>query len=318
MRVRLAWHGYLGVALFLAGAAASLAQVEWVRIWFYQIAWWSYILVIDGAIKARAGNSLLIDRQASFWIMAFASATFWFGWEMINLRLMNWSYVGIPRGMAQRWIGAFIAYATVLPAVLSTYELLGLLGIFWGKGIKPLSQKLNWQPWFYAAGMIMFALALVWPGLFFPLVWGALTFWLEPVNYYKGTPSLMRSWEKGDLSPFVRLLLAGAICGIFWESWNFLASARWIYTLPYLNEPRLFAMPLAGYGGFPPFGVECFVFFSAVCILRGGRGWQASDHQKQFYQPISQGRAALLIAACLAFDILMCYLIDLYLVSGWL
>ena len=164
----------------------------------------------------------------------------------------------------------------------------------------------------------MFILSLVWPRLFFPLVWGALVFLLEPINHRLGAPSLMRAWqEEGDLSPFVRLLLAGLLCGVFWESWNWLAGARWVYSIPYLSEPRIFAMPLAGYGGFPPFAVECWVFMATVSLLRGGRGWEAHDHERLTRRPLPRWLAWGILAGALVFDLWMLSMIDRYLVRGW-
>ncbi len=296
----------------------SLAGVAWVRVWFYQLAWWSYILVVDAAVQKRAGNSLLVDRPRTLLVMVFASATFWFGWELVNLRVANWHYLGIPRDAWQRWPGAVIAYATVLPGVLSTYELLTVLGLDWGSRVKPLPPGTRWYGWFLAAGVAMLGLPLIWPRIFFPLIWLALIFLLEPLNHRWGLPSLMRSWQDGDLSPLVRLLLAGLVCGAAWESWNFLAGARWVYTIPYLNQPKLFAMPIAGYGGFAPFAVECFVFMSSLGLLRGGRGWQAADHdQPTMPTPPAWMRWAV-IAAAIAFDAFMLTMIDRYLVRGWI
>jgi hypothetical protein len=153
-------------------------------------------------------------------------------------------------------------------------------------------------------------LPLFWPGLFFPLLWGALVFLLEPLNHRHGAPSLMRDWQAGDLSAFCRLLLAGLVCGLLWESQNFLSSARWVYTLPWLNEPRLFAMPLAGYLGFPAFAVECYVAMASLSLLRGGRGWQAGDHLKPSRPLLPPWSAALLALAALAFNLGVLYLMD--------
>jgi hypothetical protein len=311
------WHGWSGL-LVLAGATAfSLAGAGWARAWFYQLAWWGYILALDGAIQLKAGNSLLRDRQDTFWLMAFVSATFWFGWELVNLRLDNWHYLGVVPDLLPRWLGAFAAFATVLPGVLLTYELLGVLGIKWGAGVRPFPKNTIWQPWFIAIGVIMFALPLIWPRIFFPLVWGGLIFLLEPLNFRRGAKSLVRFWQKGDLSHFVRLLLAGLICGFVWESFNFLAGARWEYAIPYLDKPKIFAMPLAGYLGFPPFAVECYVFFAAVSLLRGGRGWEADDHQRPVSAPLPAWLGWALLLAALAFDLWMLVLIDRHLVKGW-
>ena len=311
------WHGWLGLLLLAGAISGSAAGVGWVRTWFYQLAWWSYILALDGAIKWRTGNSLLRDRQGTFWLMAFVSAFFWFGWEMVNLRLSNWLYVGVAPQILPRWLGAMAAFATVLPGVLLTYEFLGVLGLKIGAQVRPLRKNAAWQPWFIAVGVIMFLLPLIWPRIFFPLVWGGLVFLLEPLCYRRGAKSLMRFWQQGDLSPFVRLLAAGLICGFIWESFNFLAGARWQYTIPYLSEPKIFAMPLAGFLGFPPFAVECYVFFAAVSLLRGGRGWEADDHDRVTSRPLPPALAWGLLIFCLAFDFWMLIMIDQYSVKGW-
>ena len=312
------WHGLAGCAILALSSALALAEVAWVRTWFYQLAWWGYILAVDGLIQARQGNSLIRDRRATFWLMCFVSATFWFGWELVNLRLHNWHYIGVPQEVWLRWPGAFIAYATVLPAVLETYELLGSLGVRWGSRVKPIAPGGAWRAWFLALGIIMFALSLMWPRMFFPLVWGGLIFLLEPLNHRLGAKSLMGFWQRGDLSPFVRLLLAGLVCGILWESWNWLSSARWVYTIPYLSQPKLFAMPLAGFGGFPPFAVECYVFVASVSILRGNKGWERDDHGKATRQPIPTWLGWTLGLAALAFDIWMLTQIDAHLVESWI
>ena len=132
-----------------------------------------------------------------------------------------------------------------------------------------------------------------------------------------GVKSLFGFWEKGDLSPFVRLLVAGLICGLWWESWNFLSEPRWQYTLPYLNSPKVFAMPLAGYAGFPVFAVECYVFFASLSILRGGRGWQRDDHRRLLFPGVSRKAGWVLAGLTLVFDLVMMRMIDLYLVKSW-
>ena len=39
--------------------------------------------------------------------------------------------------------------------------------------------------------------------------------------------------------------------------WNIGSLARWAYTVPYVDRYRIFAMPILGYGGYLPFGLEC-------------------------------------------------------------
>jgi hypothetical protein len=317
-KLRRTWHLPAGLAGLAAAIILAAAAVGPVQTFFYQLAWWLYIVAVDGFVQARRGNSLLVDRRGTFWLLCFVSATYWFGWELVNLRLHNWHYTGVPREVWLRWPGAVIAYATVLPGIFETYEALQALGLRWGSRVRPIPAGGAWRPWFAAAGAAMLALPLVWPKLFFPLVWGALVFLLEPLNHKLGAKSLMRRWEAGDLSPFVRLLMAGLICGALWESWNWLAGARWEYSIPYLSQPRLFAMPLAGYGGFPPFAVECYVFFASVSLLRGGRGWEADDHARATLARPPAWVVWTLAALAVALDLWMLAMIDRHLVTGWL
>ncbi len=120
---------------------------------------------------------------------------------------------------------------------------------------------------FILTGILCLLLPLVWPKYFFPLVWGAFIFLLEPVNHKAGAPSLLREWGKGSLRNFYLLLMAGAVCGLLWELWNFRAGSKWIYTVPCLGFLKIFEMPLLGFLGFPPFAVECYTMAAGFFLL---------------------------------------------------
>ena len=53
--------------------------------------------------------------------------------------------------------------------------------------------------------------------------------------------------------------LAALICGWFWEMWNFFSLTKWEYRVPFVNRFQVFEMPLLGYAGYLPFGLECAV-----------------------------------------------------------
>lgn len=260
----------------VAAAAASLSGVEWVRQWFYQIAWWGYLLTADGLLRAIAGSSPLMDRPGAFLRLLFWSAVFWYGFEALNFRLDNWHYLGAHPVLSARWAGGFIAFATVLPAVLLTHRLLEAMGVLKSLKVRPIPPGNWWHGPFFAIGLVMLALPLAWPRLFFPLAWGFWFFLLEPVNHAAGLPSIMGQWEKGQMAVFFRLGLAGLLVGLLWEAFNTLGGARWDYTIPYLATPKLFAMPLAGFGGYPPFAVECWVFAASLGLLHGRGAWPRS------------------------------------------
>ena len=53
--------------------------------------------------------------------------------------------------------------------------------------------------------------------------------------------------------------LAALVCGLFWEMWNFFSLAQWKYSIPFVQRFEIFEMPLLGYAGYLPFGLECVV-----------------------------------------------------------
>jgi hypothetical protein len=51
--------------------------------------------------------------------------------------------------------------------------------------------------------------------------------------------------------------VAALVCGWWWEMWNSKSLAHWEYAIPSVHRFQLFAMPLLGYAGYLPFGLEC-------------------------------------------------------------
>ena len=141
------------------------------------------------------------------------------------------------------------------------------MGVLKNSRTAPLGNPQRLYKPFMLTGILFLILPLVWPEYFFPLVWGAFIFLLEPVNHKAGAPSLLREWEKGSLRNFYLLLLAGAVCGLLWELWNFRAGSKWIYTVPHVGFLKVFEMPLLGFLGFPPFAVECYAMTAGFFLL---------------------------------------------------
>jgi hypothetical protein len=67
--------------------------------------------------------------------------------------------------------------------------------------------------------------------------------------------------------------MAALICGLFWEMWNYYSAAKWAYSIPFVDAFHLFEMPLLGYGGYIPFGLECVIAvdFFRLARTRNGR-----------------------------------------------
>ena len=56
-----------------------------------------------------------------------------------------------------------------------------------------------------------------------------------------------------------RPLQLQAFCGGCWEMWNYYSLARWEYSISFVHKFQIFEMPLLGYAGYLPFGLECTV-----------------------------------------------------------
>ncbi len=254
-------------ATFVVSTLAMLSGVEPFYSCYYSFAWWSYIAFIEAFLYCRGKESLLFENPLQFLVLLPLSVTVWLVFEAFNFRLSNWHYINIPCATALRWVGYTVAYSTVVPGILSTAALLKSFGVLKNSQTTPLADPKKMYKPLVVTGVLFLVLPLVWPEYFFPLVWGAFIFLLEPVNHWAGAPSLLRDWGNGSLRQFYLLLLAGAICGLLWELWNFWAGSKWIYSIPHFGYLKVFEMPLFGFLGFPPFAVECYSITASFFLL---------------------------------------------------
>ena len=98
-------------------------------------------------------------------------------------------------------------------------------------------------------------------------VWLGFIFLLDPVNAHLGGESLWRDWRAGRRDRLINLILSGFLCGVLWEFWNFWSRAKWHYTVPIMEDLKIFEMPVPGYLGFPAFAFECFTMYVFVRAL---------------------------------------------------
>lgn len=269
-RLPLPWHGLLGLAIMLAGQILMFAKVNPVWVWFTPVQWTGYLLLLDALLLKQRGESFIFAHAREFGAMAFFSVIYWFMFEGYNLHLRNWAYVNLPENLTLRFIGFIWSFATIYPGILMTHDLLHAHGLFREAKLKgatatPLVLPAGVLRLFVILGFFCCTVPLILPATtaryLFVLVWIGFIFLLDPLNYRMGLPSLLRELEQRSLSTLLTLFAAGLICGFLWEFWNFWAGAKWVYTVPYFNKPKLFEMPLYGYLGFMAFAVECFTMW---------------------------------------------------------
>ncbi len=239
---RVAWWAWLGAGVIAAGMGLARAGVLPAAQNLTPVGWTGFILVADGLL-ARSGRSWLRNAPGELALMAAISVPSWLLFELYDRPRfwlpggpeLWWHYGGLPpwplRGIGYAW-----SFATITPAVL----LLALL-------LEPAAERLagrgaggrvprELEIGMAAVGAILAGLPLAWPSEYFAAdVWLAWPLLLDPVNHLLGRESIVGDLERGRRGRAVALAAAGLGCGLLWESWNWLASARWSYTVPFLG-----------------------------------------------------------------------------------
>ena len=61
----------------------------------------------------------------------------------------------------------------------------------------------------------------------------------------------------GNWGIVFRFAIAALVCGLVWETWNYYSLAKWIYNVPWAERFKVWEMPVMGFAGYLPFGMEC-------------------------------------------------------------
>lgn len=238
--------------------------IDLVAEWLYLLTWVPVLALLDLLVRRLGGESLLARRDLG--AMVWWSAVIWLVFEAVNLRIQNWYYVNVPRSLPLRWLGTLVAFGTVVPAVFLPERLLARAGAWRRLRGRPMVVRRGHMWIAFAAGWVMLAAVIACPRAFFPLTWGAVWFIADPLLYRRRPDlALIGDLTRGDWSRITRLLVAGLIAGGIWEGLNIGARTKWIYTVPYLEEIKLFEMPLFGFVGFTAFALE---IWSVYHLLR--------------------------------------------------
>ncbi|MBI4586509.1 MAG: helix-hairpin-helix domain-containing protein [Planctomycetes bacterium] len=254
--------GLIGLVVLIATFFGMRRGVWPFTTHVYDFVWWSTIVFFDGLVWWRRGRSPLAASPRRWMLLSLWSVVFWFFFELINLRLHNWYYINVAPDTFARWWGSFVAFATVLPGVLLCAE---LLGAGWRVGKSSPGKLPTWcLNACVGVGVVFFILPLIWPRNFYPLVWGGVFLFLDPLNYRASAFSFLGEIECRRFGAIGRILAAGLLCGLWWELWNYWARVKWIYTVPFFEDQKLFEMPILGFLGFPPFALECVALAAAL------------------------------------------------------
>ena len=226
--------------------------------------WLGYIVVVNAWTFARTGHCMLVHRARYFLPLFPLSAAFWWLFEYLNRFVQNWYYVGAAElSSLEYFFRGTIPFSTVLPAVIGTAELLtSYPGVSAGlKRFKRLpiqqAQRLNWSL-LTSSCLGLLGIGLL-PNYLFPLVWIGPLLLFVSLQALAGQQTILSALAEGDWRGLWVSALAALICGLWWELWNWKSLAHWEYAIPFVDRFQLFEMPLLGYAGYLPFGLECIV-----------------------------------------------------------
>ncbi len=236
--------------------------------WYFPLVWLGYILVIDAMVYKLRGNSLISNRLPQILGMAVISMLAWWIFEFVNIPLKNWSYSGGETFSIWMNLMGSVSFATVLPALFETFELIRSVHLFDGKKLARKHKiTKNFLHLVVGLGIAFFAAPILLPKFAFPLVWLSFFFILDPINYLHKQPSIIGHLKDGKLAIPLSLLLAGIILGFLWEFWNYWAAVKWTYDIPFVGFFKIFEMPVMGYLGYFPFSFELYAMYWFVRSL---------------------------------------------------
>jgi len=259
------WWGWAGAGLGAASWILAWSRIPWMngfQAHTFTPLWLAFILLVNAFTMRRTGRCLMLSRTGPFLLLFPVSAGFWWSFEYLNRFVGNWRYVGgVEFGAVEYFLFATLPFSTVLPAVLSTRELLlsfprieGAFRLWRSVPLKSPRAIAGAALLLCCAGLL--AVGIV-PDVVFPLVWIAPPTLLISLAALRGEPHALSGIASGDWRAFVASSLAALWCGFFWEMWNSGSLAKWVYAIPYVDAYHLFEMPLLGYAGYLPFGLTC-------------------------------------------------------------
>ncbi|MDI6798639.1 MAG: hypothetical protein QMD12_01415 [Candidatus Aenigmarchaeota archaeon] len=267
-------YGFLGISLIIFAEIVMLLRIEPFATWYIPFVWSGYILLVDSIVFMLKGNSLLSNRPRKFLHMALLSVNFWFIFEIYNQFIPGWGYVNLPETRLATFTMGSLSFATILPAIFETTELVQQLHIFNKLNLKI---KIPTNKFIINILIVLGIVFLVTPFVIISpwmwmFVWTGFILLLDPVLYlFHNEKSLIMLVKKKKLDRIISLFIAGIICGFLWEFWNYWARTKWYYTwyltLPPIFRIKIFEMPILGYIGFGPFALELYVMYHFIKLL---------------------------------------------------
>ena len=265
------WWGWLGLILGILAWIMAWTRFKWfaaLQPHTFTPLWIAFITVINGLCYRQRGHCLMLDRPAFFLLLFPISSAFWWFFEYLNRFVQNWHYIGPQFGAWEYFWYATLPFSTVLPAVLGLRD--WLISARWLRQrfdhLKP--RRVPFPKILATLTLTLAASGLaaigIWPNILFPLLWVAPLLIILSLQTLMDARHILSGPVVGNWTAVVAVAMAAVICGLFWEMWNFFSLAKWQYSIPFVQRYQIFEMPLLGYAGYLPFGLQCAVVGSLL------------------------------------------------------
>ena len=253
-----------GSTAISVGLAGLTFDIPTLNVVWYCFAWYGWLLLLDAWISFLGRRSPLERNPGLVLSWFLLSVPFWFLFELYNIRVQNWYYVYAFRNVLTSLVFSVIAFATVIPACFYHAEVVEtLLPRRHMKG-RAVAVNRGWIHATWVLGLLCLVLPLVFPGTCYWMLWGVLLGLPEWLNYRSGATSFLRDLENGSLTRLSSLLVGGMWAGLVWEGFNYWARCKWIYTVPGMEDWKIFEMPILGFLGFPVLALNARASFDVI------------------------------------------------------
>ena len=286
------WWGWLGIIILVSGWILSW---NWHFRWFpplserlqvqlsYAPLWAGFILIMNALCVKRSGHSPMTDHPWAYLATFPASSLFWWFFEYLNRYVWNWYYLGIADlSPFEYTLYATICFASVLPGVCAVAAFLHTFRPFSDEHYADMG-RVNLRGW-RAVCVLTFVALLGLTGIVFFPRYAYPLLWLSPLMVFLlvqvalKEPCALDCLAVGNWAVVLRFSLAALICGFCWETWNYYALAKWVYAVPFVHRFQIWEMPLMGFAGYLPFGLECAAVTAWICPALIENDWALSQN----------------------------------------
>ena len=261
------WWGWLGLATFLGWLPVMWLRPGWagkLQVHSFAIMGFGHAFLMDALAYRKLGRSIVEGRVLPCLALLPVSALYWWFFEFLNRFSRNWYFVNLEDFSAFEYIVCFsLGCATILPSVLTTARWLGTFRCFSDRVCEGM-WKVDVDSRLSRLVLAVVALVGLVGIVFIPPV--ALPFlWLSPICVFVlvrgafGERTELAVLSAGNWSRLWRWAVAMLVCGFVWETWGFWLQVKWVYSVPYFHRFCYAEMPLIGFAGYLPFGIEALL-----------------------------------------------------------